>query len=54
MVYSAAFEALPESVRERVWQRVNDVLTGKDQSVGFAHLTAEDRRAILEILRDTR
>jgi len=54
MVYSAAFEALPEGVRGQIWRRVYDVLEGRNPSPKFARLTAEDRRAILEILRDTR
>ena len=31
-----------------------EVLTGKDTSPAFAHLTGEDRKAILEILRGTK
>ena len=54
MVYSAQFEALPDGVRERIWRGVYDVLEGKNPSPKFAHLTKEDRRAILEILHDTR
>jgi hypothetical protein len=54
MVYSAAFDAMPDMVRERVYQRLHEVLTGKDQSATYARLSAEDRRAILEILRDTK
>ena len=33
--------------------RLSEILTGADQSPDYAHLSAEDRRAILEILRDT-
>jgi len=40
MVYSAAFDALPESVRDRIWRRV------------FAEM--KDRPDVLEILRDTK
>jgi len=54
MVYSAQFDALPDTVRERVYQRLYDVLTGKDQRQVFARLTREDRRSIVEILRDTK
>jgi len=54
MIYSAAFDSMPELVRERVYQRLYEVLTGKDQSQTYARLTADDRRAILEILRDTK
>jgi len=54
MVYSDAFDGLPESVRTRVYQRLYDVLGGKDQTPKFQRLAAEDRRAALEILRDTK
>ena len=54
MIYSAAFDALPDMARERVYRRIFDVLTGKDQSKTFARLSAENRRAALEILRETK
>jgi hypothetical protein len=54
MVYSEAFDALPGDVRDRIYQRVYDILTRKDQSPKFNRLSNEDRRAILEILRDTK
>ncbi len=54
MLYSATFDALPDAVRERVYRRIFDVLTGKDRDKQFARLTADDRQAILEIVRDTK
>jgi hypothetical protein len=54
MIYSAAFDHLPETARERIYQRLYDVLTGKDQSQPFARLAADRRRATLEIVRDTK
>lgn len=54
MVYSAAFDALPDDIRERLYHRLYDVLSSKDQSSKFAHLSPNDRRLILEILRDTK
>ena len=36
------------------YRRLNEVLTGADTSEDFAHLSAADRTAILEILRDTK
>jgi hypothetical protein len=54
MIYSAAFGGLPDLVRERVYRRLYDVLTGKDQSKKFARLSVEDRRAVLEIVRQTK
>jgi hypothetical protein len=54
MIYSAAFEHLPDLARDRVYQRVYDVLTGKDQSRTFAHLSPEERRTVLAIVRSTK
>lgn len=54
MVYSEAFDALPPQVKDRIYERVYDILTRKDQSPRFDRLSAGDRRAILEILRDTK
>ncbi|HEX4595679.1 MAG TPA: hypothetical protein VH157_15445, partial [Bryobacteraceae bacterium] len=54
LIYSAQFDALPGDTRERIYQRLYDILTGKDQGQKFASISADDRRTILEILRDTK
>jgi hypothetical protein len=54
LIYSDAFDGLPTRVREKVYQRLSEILTGQDQSEQFAHLTRADRQAILEILRETK
>jgi len=54
LVYSAAFDALPSEVKGYVGKRLGEVLSGSDQSREFAHLSAADRRAILEILKETK
>jgi hypothetical protein len=54
MIYSEIFDALPAIARDRVYQRLHDVLSGKDQSPKFTHLSSDDRQAILEILRETK
>ena len=54
MVYSEAFDAMPNQVKDRVYRRLYDVLTGQDKSDKFKRLSAEDRRAVLEILRETK
>ncbi len=51
LIYSEAFDGLPVESRDYVWQRLFDILTGVDQSEKFAHLSPDDRQAILEILR---
>ncbi len=52
LVYSAPFDALPGATREAVWERLAAAL--KVGGGRFGHLSAEDRRATFEILRDTR
>ena len=53
-IYSAAFDALPDRAKRVVYQRFEDILTGKDQSADYAHLSPTDRTPLLEILRDTK
>jgi hypothetical protein len=54
LIYSPAFDALPGEVKDYVLRRVHDVLTDRDYSRDFENLSAGDRRAILEILRETK
>jgi hypothetical protein len=54
MVYSAEFDAITAPVRTKIYQRLFDVLTGKNTSPSFARLSSADRLAILEIVRDTK
>lgn len=54
MIYSAAFDGLPEIAREQIYARLYDVLSGKDQGPKFARISADDRKAVLTILRDTK
>ncbi|HEY1380979.1 MAG TPA: hypothetical protein VGF55_29535 [Gemmataceae bacterium] len=54
LIYSRSFDTLPGPVHDYVLRRLFDVLSGKDTSAAFAHLSAADRRAILGILRDTK
>jgi hypothetical protein len=54
LIYSEAFDALPQPAKHYIYRRLLEVLTERDQSPGFARLTREDRRAILEILLATK
>jgi hypothetical protein len=54
LVYSKAFDSMPQLVKDRLYKRMWEVLTERDESPQFAHLSAADRRAILEILLDTK
>jgi hypothetical protein len=54
MIYSDAFDNLPRDVKTAVYRRMWSILSGEDQRPKYAHLSAADRRAITEILRDTK
>jgi len=54
LIYSTAFDGMPEVVRQRVYQRLHEVLTGQDKSKTFAGISPIDRQAVLDILRATK
>jgi hypothetical protein len=54
LIYSPAFDALAEPLRRHIYGRIDEILSGLDQSEEFAHLTPADRRAIREILIATK
>jgi hypothetical protein len=54
MIYSELFDHMPDGARRRVYQRLYDVLSGRDTRPRFARLSWEDRENIREILKDTK
>ncbi|MGL4555538.1 MAG: hypothetical protein ACRC33_30585 [Gemmataceae bacterium] len=54
LIHSSYFDALPCAVRDHVLRRLWEVLTGRDRSGEFGHLSAADRAAIREILVATK
>jgi hypothetical protein len=54
LIDSEAFHSLPEPTRQYVFRRLDEILSGRDQSPPFAHLSAADRTAIREILVDSK
>ena len=54
MVYSEAFDGLPAPVKRAVYRRLWEILTGKVTGPRYAHLSGATRRAIRQILRDTK
>jgi hypothetical protein len=54
MVYSEAFDGLPAAVKTAVYTRMIGTLSESDATAPRLRVSAEDRRAILEILRDTK
>jgi hypothetical protein len=54
MIYSEAFDALPGPAKAAVYERLSDVLSGRETGTVYAKLSLADRRAIVEILRETK
>jgi hypothetical protein len=54
LIYTPAFDALPEPVRRHITARLDAILSGTDQSPEFAHLSQGMRDAIREILQETK
>lgn len=54
MIYSEAFDALPAPVLDRVYHRLDEILTGQDTTAPYAKLSPQDRKNILEILIATK
>ena len=50
LIHTDSFAALPAPAKEYIYQRLWDILTEKDMSKDFAHLSSADRKAIREIL----
>jgi len=54
MIYSDAFEALPADVKDAAYKRMWKILSGDEKGAKYARLTLVDRRAVVEILRETK
>jgi hypothetical protein len=53
LIYSPAFDGLPELAREYVYQSIGRILSGQGVNQEYSHLSREDRIAIEEILLET-
>jgi hypothetical protein len=54
LVYSEQFGAMPVQIKEMIYKRLFEILSGDEKSAKFEMLSANDRKAILEILRETK
>ena len=54
MIYAPVFDALPANAREMVYGDMWRILSGQERDPKFARLSAADRTAIVEILRETK
>lgn len=53
LIYSPAFDALPTEMKSYLWRRLEQILTGQDQSATYATMSARDRQDVFEILYET-
>ena len=54
MIYSEPFDALPDTARAEIYARMWAVLSGAVTDARYERLSEADRRAVVDILRDTK
>jgi hypothetical protein len=54
MIYSPAFDALPEDLKQAIYDRMWVILSGRDTTKKYARFSLADRQAVVEILRATK
>jgi hypothetical protein len=54
LIYSPQFEALPPEVREKIFARMYEILSGRDPDPRYRRLSEERRRAVVDILVATK
>ncbi len=54
MIYSPAFDALPDDLKQAIYDRMWIILSGRDTAKKYAKFSLADRQAIVEILRATK
>ena len=54
MIYTDAFDSLPQPARAAIYQRMWQILSGQEKDPKYARLSPADRKAIAEILRETK
>jgi hypothetical protein len=54
VIYSPTFDGLPLEMRNYLWMRLEQVLNGREPNEPDVSMPESDRKAVLEILRDTK
>jgi hypothetical protein len=54
MIYTPAFDGLPQAAKDAVYGRLWEVLSGREAGARYRQLTLQDRQAIVSILRETK
>lgn len=50
LIYTRSFDALPEELRRRFWEKMDVILRGNEGDGKYSHLSPADRSAICDIL----
>lgn len=54
LIHSPSFDALPDEMRGHVLKRLHAILTGEDEAAVYQRISPRLKRAVLEILRETK
>jgi len=54
MIYTPAFDGMPPLAKDAVYNRMWEVLSGREKQPRYRGLSLADRRAVVEILRETK
>ena len=54
MIYSEAFDGLPSDIKGAIYQRMWQILSGQEPGTRYARLSLSDRKAVIDILRETK
>lgn len=54
LIYTDAFDALPQPARDYFYARLLEILDGRDRTREFSTIPADEKQAIFEILRETK
>ena len=53
-IYSAGFDAIPKEMKDYLWKRLYEILTGLDHAPRYRGMSSEDRRNVMGILLETK
>ncbi len=54
MIYSEAFDGLPADLKAAIYRRTWQILSGQETGTRYARLSLRDRKAVVDILRETK
>jgi hypothetical protein len=54
LIYSPLFDSLPAAAKDAIYSRMWEILSGQEKEPAYGRLSVADRRAIVEILHETK